>query len=89
VRLDLDWTVGLIRIGGTEFVGPEPGTRYDFVVSVFRKGDEAYLFGAHGKFTRQMFTLIKHSLRDQGVKKVTYERLNTETARTREIDTHA
>lgn len=88
MRLELDWVVGTIRIGGDNFKGAQPGTRYDFVCSVIRKGDEAYLYAAHGTLNREVFTKIKHALRDIGVLRITYERLNTEKLRQREVMTN-
>jgi hypothetical protein len=88
MRLELDWVVGVIRIGAEdEFKGAEPGTRYRFVCSVMRKQDEAYLYGAHGTIDRAAYKLIYKTLKDAGCSKIVYERLNTEKQRVREFST--
>lgn len=88
MRVDLNWVIGVIRAGDeATFLGPEAGTSYEFVCSVMIKGDEAYLYGAHGKLNRAVYKEIYKILKSHGVSTITYERLNTEKLREREIST--
>lgn len=90
-NLELEWIVGCIRIGGPDYHGKhtQGGAKYDFVVSVLRKGDEAFLYGAAGQFDRAMYRLIKERLTEQGVKLITWEKLNNEKARSFAVETEA
>lgn len=84
--MELDWTIGTIRIGG-DFKGAQPNTSYDFVCSVYLRGTECYLYAAHGSLDRKTYQLIKTRLQAMGIERITYERLNTDQLRTREIKT--
>ena len=86
VRVDLEWSQGIIRCGGDGFLGPVPGTKYDFVVSVWRRGDEAYLYGGCGQFSRRAYKEIVQVLKASGIRRVSWERLNTESARLAQVE---
>lgn len=86
VRVDLEWSQGVIRCGGDAFLGPVPGTRYDFVVSIFKKGSEAYLYGGCGQFSKAAYREIVRVLKASGIKQVTWERLNMEKARRAQVE---
>jgi hypothetical protein len=76
----IEWTQGTIR-GGHNCL--EFGAPYTFVVSVIRKGDEAYLYGLcmkdEKRFGKAEYKAIKQVLILGGIKKVTWERKNNES----------
>lgn len=87
LHITTDWVVGVIRVGSADtFRGPVPNTKYDFVVSIIREGDSAFLYGAAGEFNRAMYKKIVEALRAQGIYKVRWERLNTDRPRAIEVD---
>lgn len=65
---------GIIRAGSQL---KEYGDPYEFAATVVIVADQAYIMGAAGKFTRQMFYDIKFQLANMGVTKVHWDRLKS------------
>jgi len=66
--------VGVIR-GGTKF--EKFGDPYEFSATIIVQDNEAFIMGASGIFTRQLFYDIKIQLHNMGIKKVHWDRLKT------------
>lgn len=66
--------MGIIR-AGPDF--KKFGDPYVFSASVIIQDKEAYIMGASGVFTRQLFFDIKFQLGNMGIKKVHWDRMKT------------
>jgi hypothetical protein len=77
----IEWNIGVVRGGpGTEKFG-DP---YNFVCTIIRTGDDAYIMAACGEFNTDIYRSIASELKKIGVKNVTWDRKN-KTERTVEV----
>jgi len=71
--------MGVIR-GGAEF--EKFGDPYSFSASIVIQGKEAFIVGASGVFTRQLFYDIKFQLKNMGIEKIHWDRLKSKKTMT-------
>jgi hypothetical protein len=72
----------VIRIGqSSKFYGPKANTKYEFVCTLLKFEDSAFLMAAHGEFTREMYKRLKKELDILGIKNVQWTKLNTQKKR--------
>lgn len=74
MKADLEWLVGVIRVGD-KF--DRHGDPYEFAVTVVRDGDSVKLVAGSGKFTREMRRAIINMFKGLGIKKVVWSRVKT------------
>ena len=71
---DIEWVVGVLRVGGN-FEGH--GDPYEFSCTINVRGDEAELIGGCGEITPQMGRDIRTALLTQGITKARWIRADS------------
>jgi hypothetical protein len=71
LKAEIEWIVGILRVG-PEY--KQHGDKYAASCTVVKDGDEVYLQGFSGKFSREMFQAIQNELKTLGIKSAKWSR---------------
>lgn len=73
MKADVEWVVGVIR-AGPDF--QRHGDPYEFVVTIMKENDKAFLMAASGIFTKETYDAIKQLVASLGIKEVKWDKKN-------------
>lgn len=73
MKAEVEWILGVIR-AGKNF--KKHGDPYEFVCTVMRENDRAFLLAAGGTFTKETYKAIEQLLRQMGITVIRWDKKN-------------
>lgn len=71
MKANVEWVVGVIRAGSQFETFGDP---FEFSCTVLRRGEEAEVIGASGRFSREAYRAIRDALVAVGIRRVIWDR---------------